>query len=90
MRKLIEAVEEGMFDRAPKAQGTFARDPRNKSSNYSELAQNMKIEITIPSPGYFGVSWVDANGNARYEEAEQDAIVSLDQLVDFAISEGDK
>ena len=87
MRKLMEMVDEGVF--APKAKGTFPQAKRKRTQNYSVLAQQYKIEITLVGNGtHWGVAWVDPEtGKEGYEERGVNQIVSLDQLVDFAVEE---
>jgi hypothetical protein len=73
MRKLMEAVQ---LDESSK-------DWRA----YSMLVKKYKIEPSIPSPDYWGVSWVDQHGKERYEEMGADEVNSPRELIHFALSE---
>jgi hypothetical protein len=86
MRKLMEAVEEGMFapDKGPLDKDFYKH---KKGTNYADVAQKYKMQISIPAEGYFGISWVGEDGSDHYEEKSAEQISSMDAMVEFALSE---
>jgi len=81
----MESIEEGLFGGARPLDRNYYKHQSGK--DYAELAQKYQMQISIPSRGYFGISWVDQNGKERYEERPASAISSMDAMVEFALAE---